>query len=60
MIEEKYAYPRPSKLIEYNHKYLNKIAEDLKESIKKLNGIIAGRSRKKDPDENYLIDSAAF
>ena len=60
VIEEKYGYPRPSKLTVYNYEDLTKIAEDLKENIKKLNGKIAGRSRKKDPDENYLIDSAAF
>ena len=46
MIEDKYGYPRPSNLIKYNHKDLTKIAEDLKENIKKLNGKIAGRSRK--------------
>ena len=60
VIKEKYGYPPPSKLIEYNHESLIKITEDLKESIKKLNGKLAGRSRKKEPNENYLFDSAAF
>ena len=60
VIEEKFGFPRPSKLIKYNHKDLAGILKDVKEKIKSLNGKIAGRSRKIDPSIGYLMDSVAF